>query len=76
MIDFEEIIVLRDEKNKQKARYAKHRKDAQKKARHRISIYQKCSNFSDDSLQKYKTTQKTCLSIATLQQCRSGEKAA
>ena len=53
MIDFEEIIVLRDEKNKQKARYAKHRKDAQKKARHRVSIYQKCSNFSDDSLQKY-----------------------
>lgn len=52
MIDFEEIIVLRDEKNKQKARYAKHRKDAQKKARHRVSIYQKCSNFSDDSLQK------------------------
>lgn len=42
MIDFEEIIVLRDEKNKQKARYAKHRKDAQKKARHRISIYQDC----------------------------------
>lgn len=37
MIDFEEIIVLRDEKNKQKARYAKHRKDAQKKARHRVS---------------------------------------
>lgn len=36
MIDFEEIIVLRDEKNKQKARYAKHRKDAQKKARHRV----------------------------------------
>lgn len=53
MIDFEEIIVLRDEKNKQKARYARHRKDAQKKARHRVSIYQKCSNFSDDSLQKY-----------------------
>ena len=50
MIDFEEIIVLRDEKNKQKARYAKHRKDAQKKARQRVSIYQKCSNFSDDSL--------------------------
>lgn len=53
MIDFEEIIALRDEKNKQKVRYAKRRKDAQKKARHRASIYQECSNFSGDSLLKY-----------------------
>lgn len=41
MIDFEEIIVLRDEKNKQKARYAKHRKDAQKK---RGSVYPSIRN--------------------------------
>lgn len=53
MLEFEKIIALRDKKNKQKSRYAKRRKDAQKKARHRASIYQECSSFSDDSLLKY-----------------------
>lgn len=53
MIDLEEIIALRDAKNKQKARYAKRRKDARKMAKHRATIYRECSNFSGDSLQKY-----------------------
>ena len=62
MIDFEEIIVLRDEKNKQKARYAKHRKDAQKKARHRVSEdHSNCRNRLSISHQRTLTMTETKL---------------